>query len=210
MPLYKKIDHDSFTQVFIWKITESFEQLSNEIQLCQKSSMRLNGMKSESHQKGFLSVRKLVQEAGYSDFDLYYDESGKPNLNDGKFISITHSHEFSAIIISNKDCGIDIELQREKITRIADKFIDSESVYLNEETKNRISMLTVIWGAKESVFKIQNEPGISFKDHINVTPFQIKDGAAKVLLNFNGKTKYFKINFMELEGFTLVYAFENT
>jgi hypothetical protein len=26
------------------------------------------------HQCGFLSVRKLLQEAGYNDLDLYYDE----------------------------------------------------------------------------------------------------------------------------------------
>jgi hypothetical protein len=31
-------------------------------------------MKSEMHQRGFLSVRKLLQTAGYTDFDLYYDE----------------------------------------------------------------------------------------------------------------------------------------
>jgi hypothetical protein len=33
------------------------------------------GMKSHLHQCGFLSVRKLLQEAGYNDL-LYYDELG--------------------------------------------------------------------------------------------------------------------------------------
>jgi hypothetical protein len=32
-------------------------------------------MKSHLHQRGFLSVRKLLQEAG-NDLDLYYDELG--------------------------------------------------------------------------------------------------------------------------------------
>jgi hypothetical protein len=45
-------------------------------------------MKSELHQR-FLSVRKLLQEASYNDFDLSYDELGKPHLKDGKHISIT-------------------------------------------------------------------------------------------------------------------------
>jgi phosphopantetheinyl transferase len=35
-------------------------------------------------------------------------------LKDGKHISITHSYQFSAIIISDQTVGIDIELQREK------------------------------------------------------------------------------------------------
>ncbi len=95
-----------------------------------KNRTRLEGMKSELHQRGFLSVRKLMQEAGYNDLDLYYDEFGKPHLKDDKYISITHSHHFSAIIISDESVGIDIELQREKIIRIADKFVDTEFKYL--------------------------------------------------------------------------------
>jgi hypothetical protein len=39
---------------------------------------------------------------------------------------------FSAIIVSNKSVGIDIELQREKIIRIADKFVDQEYSYLKK------------------------------------------------------------------------------
>jgi phosphopantetheinyl transferase len=70
-------------------------------------------------------VRKLLQEASYNDFDLSYDELGKPHLKDGKHISITHSYQFSAIIISDQTVGIDIELQREKITKHS-KFNDDD------------------------------------------------------------------------------------
>jgi phosphopantetheinyl transferase len=59
---------------------------------------------------------------------LYYDE-GKPHLKDDKYISISHSHHFSAIIVS-KSVGIDIELQREKIIRIADKSTKSTAIWI--------------------------------------------------------------------------------
>lgn len=81
MPLYKTIQHNSNTQILIWNITESFEQLNQEVQLNEKNQLRLNGMKSEMHQRAFLSIRKLLALAGYSDFDLYYDEFGKPHLH---------------------------------------------------------------------------------------------------------------------------------
>jgi hypothetical protein len=55
------------------------------VQLNEKNCIRLEGMKSEMHQRGFLS--KLLQTAGYTDFDLYYDELGKPHLKDDKYIS---------------------------------------------------------------------------------------------------------------------------
>ena len=134
-------------------------------------------MKSEMHQRAFLSVRKFCKEAGYTDFELHYDEFGKPHFLNDQHISITHSHHFSAIIISDETVGIDIELQRDKIIRIADKFVnDTELNRLKVlATIDYIKKLTIKWGAKEAIFKIRNEKGISFKDHIKVDTFEIED-----------------------------------
>lgn len=218
MPLYKTITLNSSTQILVWEITESYQELFEVVVLNESNSNRLNGMKSEIHQRAFLSVRKLFQEAGYTDFDLYYDEFGKPHLHDGKHISITHSHQFSAIILSDDVVGIDIELQREKIIRIADKFADTEFSFLKQEGKtDYIRKLTVIWGAKEAIFKIRNEKGISFKDHIKVSAFEMNDMQIKTELHFDSIIRDFKACFEEFESndangfkqnFTLVYAFE--
>jgi len=210
MPLYKTINFSPTTRILVWKITESYQELFGEVQLNEKSLQRLNNMKSELHQRGFLSVRKLLQEAGYNDFDLHYDESGKPHLKDDKFISITHSFHFSAIIISDQKAGIDIEMQREKIIRIADKFVDYEFHFLKpEKIQEYVRKLTVIWGVKESIFKIRNEKGISFKDHIKVTTFKLKENQGRAWLHFDNVVEDFRIYFEEIENFTLVYAFEN-
>ena len=212
MPLYKTIHHNSNTQILIWNITESFEQLNQEVQLNEKSQLRLNGMKSEMHQCAFLSVRKLLALAGYSDFDLEYDEFGKPHLIDKKHISITHSHHFSAIIISNEPVGIDIEMQRDIILKIAHKFVNDEELERLQKTdlNDYIKKLTVKWGAKEAIFKIKNEKGISFKDHIQVIPFELDEQQTIANLDFNGTNQKFNIHFSELDtNFTLVYAFEN-
>jgi phosphopantetheinyl transferase len=209
MPLYQTITHNSATKIYIWKIEESFETLTNEVVLNHNSQVRLNGMKSELHQRGFLSVRKLLQHAGYSDLDLYYDAFGKPHLNDGMHISITHSHEFSAIILSDQNTGIDIERRRDKIINIADKFVDLESRFLDKQAhSDYISRLTVIWGVKESVFKICNEPGISFKNHIQVDSFQMNDSSGFAVLKMEQVQRFFEIYFEEIENFNLVYAFE--
>lgn len=210
MPLYKTINFSPTTQILVWQITETFEDLFDQVVLNDINMIRLNTMKSQLHQRGFLSVRKLLQEAGYNDFDLYYDESGKPHLKDDKFISITHSFHFSAIIISNQKTGIDIEMQREKIIRIADKFVDYEFHFLKpEKIQEYIRKLTVIWGVKESIFKIRNEKGISFKDHIKVTTFEMNENQGRAWLHFDNVVEDFNIYFEEIENFTLVYAFEN-
>jgi 4'-phosphopantetheinyl transferase len=210
MPLHKIISVNNSTQVFVWKITETYEHLFNEVQLNKKNAIRLNGMRSEMHQRGFLSVRKLLQEVGYSDLDLVYDEFGKPLLKDGKHISITHSHGFSAIMLSDQNIGIDMELQREKIIRIADKFVDYEFGFLNPtDQEDYVRKLTVIWGVKEAIFKIRNEQGISFKDHIKVNSFDLADNQVTALLQMENINESFSIYFEEIENFTLVYAFED-
>ena len=209
MPLYKKINLTPTAQVLIWQITESFEDLFDEVILKDISLIRVNNMKALSHQKGFLSIRKLLQEIGYTDADLFYDETGKPNLLDGKMISITHSFEFSAIIVRDQIAGIDLEMQREKIITIADKFMDTEFEFLpKEKNQDFIQKSTVIWGVKEAVFKIENQPGISFKDHISVFPFEMNEGKTNALLTFSSQIKEFTIQFEVVENYIWVVAFE--
>ena len=209
MPFYKKIEIDSKSTILIWKISESFTDLFRAVSLKDISLARLEGMKSESHQRGFLAVRMLLQQAGYTDFDLYYDEFGKPHLKDGTFISISHSFDFSAIVFSDKNIGIDLELRRDLVVKIARKFAEEEFVYQAENNiEDFKSKLTVIWGVKEAVFKVRNEIGISFKDHVFVRPFEMNDNNTTALLDFNDLKREFIVYFTEIESYTLVWLWE--
>ena len=207
MPLYKTIAIDEPTQVFVWKITESFDQLFSEVALKDVSLARLENMKSESHQNAFLSVRKLLNEAGYSDFDLYYDEFGKPHLQDGTHISISHSHGFSVIVLSKVNVGADLEILKDKTLKIAPRFMDiSHLENLNKE--DALMKATVVWGIKESVFKIKNEIGISFKDHIFEDDFNLNDKKCGVALRIEDKVERFDVVFDFIENYVFVCAFE--
>jgi phosphopantetheinyl transferase len=209
MPLYQKISVDSNSVILIWKIAESFNNLFRAVVLKDNSLARLEGMKSESHQKGFLAVRMLLQEAGYTDFDLYYDEFGKPHLKDNKNISISHSYDFSVVMLSDKNIGIDIELRRDLIKKIARKFAAEAFVYECENNSAEfISKLTVVWGIKEAVFKVRNEVGISFKDHIFTKPFEINHSKTTALLDFIDTKQEFMVHFAEIENYTLVWLWE--
>ncbi|OIQ36200.1 MAG: 4-phosphopantetheinyl transferase, partial [Bacteroidetes bacterium MedPE-SWsnd-G1] len=177
MPLFKTIQANENTIVYVWKIEEAVDELRNNIHLNERSISRIEKMKSELHQRGFLSVRYLLKEAGYSDDELFYTEDGKPHLKDGNHISITHSYTFSAIIISATQVGIDMEMNREKIKRIAHKFVDSENDFLVE--KKLIEQLTVIWGAKESLFKIHPDGRLLFREHLPIEPFKLTDTKTK-------------------------------
>ncbi|MCD8412685.1 4'-phosphopantetheinyl transferase superfamily protein [Tenacibaculum finnmarkense genomovar finnmarkense] len=210
MPVHKTITINSNTNVLIWKIEESFDELSENITLNKRSINRLNSMKSDLHRKGFLSVRQLLKQANYTDDDLIYDEFGKPHLKDGKFISITHSFIFSAIIISDdKPVGIDIEKQRDKIVKIAPKFTPIEAYKSIANHSALVSKLTVVWGAKESLYKIYGKKKLHFLKNIYIDDFSFESNetnktTGKIL--YEGITDEYQIHFLETEGFTCVYA----
>ena len=213
MPLHSIINHNLTTQIYIWKIEETFEDLFDEVVLNDINLVRLNTMKSEQHQRGFLSVRKLLQEAGYSDLDLDYSPEGKPYLKPNAIhiepveISISHSHEFSSIIISDQLVGIDLEIQKNKALKIASRFMDVSHLE-NLSESDKIKKATVVWGIKETIFKIKNEKGISFPNHIFESEFSLSDQKATAQLRFDNLIENFNIHFEEIEDYILVYAFQ--
>lgn len=204
MPVYKTITYNAHTVVHIWKIEESEAWLRTDISLSENSMNRLVTMSSELHRRGFLSIRHLLLAAGYTDHDLFYNEHGKPHLTDGKFISITHSYHFTAIIISDVAVGIDIEMQREKIMRIAPKFIDYEAGYLSQIAEP-VKELTVIWGAKESMYKLYGTKGLAFKDHCMVAAFTLESKHTVSRIIYQNDNLKFDVFFEELENFMLIY-----
>lgn len=207
MPLYKTIAVNPSIKVLIWKVGETEAQLSEGVVLTPKCQNRLVGMRSELHRRGFLSIRHLLAEEGYTDHDLFYDDMGKPHLRDGRFISITHSHEFTGIILSERaEVGIDIEMQREKILRIANKFTPLEEYKTVANVDALVRKLTIVWGAKESLFKIYAQPGLSFLHHIDITDFSFSETYTTGTILYKGKSSHYDIDFMEFEGYTCVYA----
>ena len=207
MPLHKIIHINENTTAYFWHITEDVTSLFRAVSLRDTSLFRLEGMKSEEHQKGFLAVRMLLQHLGYTDYDLTYDEAGKPHLSDGKHISISHSHEFSCICISDELMGIDLEKLKEKTLKIAPRFMEVKHLE-NLSISEQMEKATVIWGVKEAVFKVRNEVGISFKDHIFVSPFEMSQLKTTALLDFMDTKQNFEVHFTEIENYTLVWLWE--
>ena len=205
MPLYKTIRPNGLSVIRVWKIEEDLEELSDDLELKPASQHRLDGMKSLLHQKAFLSVRRLLELEGYSDQDLRYNSYGKPLLEDGMHVSITHSFEFAALIISENEVGIDVEKNREKILKIQHRFVNTDYDSLSDE--DLVKQLTVIWGAKEAMYKTYPFGGLSFHDHIAIEPFLFRDQRSEGRIIFEGWKRQYDIHFEFLkEGFTLVYA----
>ncbi|MGB1451172.1 MAG: 4'-phosphopantetheinyl transferase superfamily protein, partial [Marinirhabdus sp.] len=206
MPIYKTISLQNQATAYIWKIDEPLAWLSKGMALTANSSNRLSRMKSELHRRGFMSVRHLLARAGYTDFDLYYDANGKPHLRDAKHISITHSYTYSALIVGPEKVGIDIELQRKKILKIAQKFTPLHEYRTLANDAAVIRKLTMVWCAKECLYKSFATPGVSFLEHIYVNDFLMETCKTTATVSFKGTTGKYDVSFLEFENFTCAHS----
>ena len=195
MPIHQRVNIDEQTRIFIWHIEESLEQLKKDLKLAKTDEIRFQKRKIRSHQKEFFASRRLLLEAGIPPHILYHDPNDIPQLESGQQLSISHTKNLAGIALGTKPLGIDIEVFRPKIRRIATRFLHADETFvLNGDQV--IEKLTLIWTAKEALYKALNQKGIIFSKQLLVTPFQWGDkkGSAKVF--FQGKSMDFSLNFI--------------
>ena len=109
MPLFKSLSSKSIQdyKVAVWRVSESEEELRQNLNLSEASKERLSQMKSEAHRKCFLAVRQLLKTYQIEDAALKYEPSGKPFLDSGTSISISHTLGYVAIALGfNVEVGV--------------------------------------------------------------------------------------------------------
>ena len=195
MPLHQRMNLENETDILIWHIDESLEKLHKSLTLPKTEDQRLMKKKSLSHKKQFLASRNLLLQAGISLSSLSYDLNGAPQLESGQQLSISHSEAIAGIAIGNKPLGFDLEAYRPKILNIASRFLNTEEGFALKGTRS-IEKLTLIWTAKEALYKALKQKGIIFSKQLLVAPFQWEDhhGSAKVF--FSDNTLDFSLNFI--------------
>lgn len=195
MPLYQRVNIDVKTEFLIWHIEEPLDELQKNIKLTVADELKLHKRKSLVHQKGFLASRKLLLEAGISPAGLRNDLNGVPELESGQQLSISHTKTVAGIALGTQSIGIDLEIYRPKIERIAPRFMHSNENFAFEGTRI-VEKLTLIWTAKEALYKALKQKGVIFSEQLIVAPFEWGDtqGHAKVLISDN--TLEFSLNFI--------------
>lgn len=140
--------------------------------------------------------------------ELSYTTEGKPELKEEVcHISISHSHD-KLVIICNKECatGVDIELIRDKVLKIKDKFL---SVAELAEAKDNVEKLIIYWAAKETLYKIYGLKEIEFAKHLFIHSFILnKEGKILGEINLDSFRKKFNLHYEKLDDYMLVYLID--
>ena len=203
MPFLKEfiINHD--TKIKLWKL--NLGEL-DYYELDEYDSNLIKAKKNQLVREQFLAVRKTLQLEDPS-YKIRYDDLGKPFINSDLNISISHSKCLAAIVFSEHNkAGVDIELKEIKILNIQNKFLN-DSEKLENEYQSNVDYLTMIWTAKESIYKAIGIKGVSFSDNIIVKNINKNKGYGYYI---DGKEKYkFDLKFFSIEDYILCYAQSN-
>ena len=156
----------------IWDITEDYDTLLSGLVLSKEEDQKLQSFKNHSRKLEWLSVRALAKEMTGKRTRIIYNSERKPFLYDNSFhISISHSHNFTAILLSKtRRVGIDLEHMSHRINKIRDKFINESEKITHNPAKLRYH-LYIHWCAKESLYKICDKQGLIFNKNLLIEPF---------------------------------------
>lgn len=155
---------------------------------------------SDKRKREFVFTRALLLSFGI-DLNIQYRSTGKPIVNEGH-ISISHSRN-NVVIGYSKDhvIGVDIEFYNPKIHRIKHKFLaDIENERFDTEDEK---ILTILWSIKEAIYKMEDIPGLMFKDHILVHDLHDR-GDVRVIKN--GLEHDYEFDYSVFDDFVITYC----
>jgi len=196
------------TEMVIWKITETETQLQNGLSLSTEALKRLSKRRSSIHRKGYLAIRQLLKSLGIPTEIHQYDGIGAPYLTDGRFISISHTGDAAAVVISSISVGIDLEHYKDKIKRVATRFLHASE---GERPKDldEILYLTQLWTAKEALYKLYKKPGLIFSEQLFIQPFKKEDTTGRGSVIEKSKETHFPLQFRRFTNYCLTLATSN-
>lgn len=206
----RELDPD--TKFAIWKIEETEDFLVNKLQLDEREQKRLQQLGRGKRTLHWLATRVLLRYLlNTNDYIACpSDENGKPYLPDYPYkISLTHSFEYAGVMLSTKgECGMDLELVKDKVLRIKEKFLKPEELsFISSEYE--IEQLYACWCAKEAVYKLQGNRGVSFLNDMTIRPFNFKaQGVMTLDLHHVEEVLSFQVYYEKFQDYMLGYVVE--
>ena len=111
------------------------------------------------------SCRAILRHELGPEVAIRHAASGIPYLSGEResstYISISHSSEWVAVMLSCSRCGVDIESIERNFSRVAPRYISHDE---RQQLEERVGPCfeAVMWSAEEAIYKYANQPGLDF------------------------------------------------
>jgi 4'-phosphopantetheinyl transferase len=159
---YTQLNNDAI--LIVWHITEPIDFFTSQF-----SGLITDESAPATDSLQWWASRACLLHFFQKGVTIIKNGDNKPRLLvDGVFyeISISHSYSFAAVIIAkHMRVGVDVERIDDRIHRVKHKFCsDAELVVAQNDTEK----LTIIWSAKEALYKLYSKKQVIFKENLSV------------------------------------------
>jgi len=200
----------------VWKIEEGEAWYFNNPILTTRLLNRVERYKSAQRKLQAIAVPILIDTLlpEESNLEIVYSDSSQPLFVEAPYkLSISHSGNMVAVLVSGEtEVGVDIQRQTSKLERIAHKFMSNQEKieYDKVPESDQLYYLSILWGAKESMFKLYGKGDLDFRENLLVNAFDVKSQGdftgmvrkAETMIDIDGV-------YAKLDNFVLVYVLEN-
>jgi phosphopantetheinyl transferase len=174
VPIFFQQQINPKTRLGIWKIEETEDFFLSNVPLQREVT---HPHKRLQHLAGRFLLQFLFPGFPYELIRIA--DTRKPYLPDEEYhFSISHCGDYAAAIVSTDSrVGIDIEIPSPKVSRIAHKFLNDEEISIpilrNQFRDSKpgpfdSELLTLLWSAKECIFKWFGDGQVDFRRHIQL------------------------------------------
>ena len=204
MPIFFQHQINENTRLGIWKIEETEEFFKGNVPQHRDVT---HPHKRLQHLAGRFLLQFLFPDFPYHLIEIA--DTRKPFLPDEQYhFSISHCGDYAAAIVSkDKRVGIDIEIPVEKISNIIHKFLSAkehETFNMIYTAAEHIPLATLLWSAKESVFKWHGNGAVDFRRHIQL--LKQNEGTETIDCLFGKSKQQLEIRYRQFERLVLAWV----
>ncbi len=208
--LFRNFFINDNTQVGIWQINESEADLRAMLSPDALADQRLQNMKSTSRRLEYLAVRCLLKEMTGAEQHILYNDR-RPYLTNNTSLSIAHTQGWAAVALSATPIGIDIEHCSDRALHLAERFMTpselADNLQLTDDPLLQRNHATLIWSAKEAIFKVHADGCVDFLHHIATNPFEMEGmGELTGFDTCTSSRRDYLVRFMQHSSFILTLA----
>lgn len=115
------------------------------------------------------------------------------------YCSLSHSHGVVGALLSDRNCGCDVQVLVEKMPRLAPRFVHEEEAewVRGYATAQQFVLWHLLWTGKESLYKAYGLKELDFREQIQVLPFEWDGKRAQTqgVIRKGGVEQRFNLNF---------------
>lgn len=197
----------------IWRIQEDTDTL---LQLLDSPPQHLDFLEPIQHPDkknesiaARLVAKKLMESRGQAYPGIRKDECSKPVFyNSSYHVSLSHAlHYAIGIIHPSGPVGIDMEIPREQLRRIAPKYLSSHE---RKHFSMDLDTLTIFWVIKEALYKLYGKRQLSLRHHMGVEELSGQTegaGIAHTWMEPPGEARiYYRVHYQAWQEYYIAYT----